>query len=240
MISYCHSNVGQQRSENEDAARCASLDDGRELVVVADGMGGHSKGAEASATAVERLFETVTSETPEAADRPEDLLERGFRAAHDAVTDLAAGERKTPGTTLVAALVADDTATIANVGDSRAYYVDEELRQVTTDQSQVQELVEAGEITPEEASNHPMSHVLSQAIGTADDLDVDLYTQSISEGWLLLCTDGLTDPVPEDAIEATCLDATSLEAAGTDLIREANDRGGPDNVTVGLCRTDTA
>jgi protein phosphatase len=239
MISYCHSNVGQQRSENEDASRCTSLDDGSELVVVADGMGGHPKGAEASATAVETLIEEIKSGWSDETDDTAALLERAFQTAHEAVTDLAAGEMKTPGTTLVAALVEGDTATIANVGDSRAYYVDDELQQVTTDQSQVQELVEAGEITPEEASDHPMSHVLSQAMGTADDLDVDLYTQSLSDGWLLLCTDGLTDPVPDDRIETICLEASSLEAAGTNLIQAANGNGGPDNITVGFCRTET-
>jgi len=239
MITHCDSNVGQQRSENEDASRCTSLADGSELVVVADGMGGHPKGAEASATAVESLVAGVTSGWPDETDGPEALLEREFRAAHEAVTDLATGEIKTPGTTLVAALVEGNTATIANVGDSRAYHVDDELQQVTTDQSQVQELVEAGEITPEEASDHPMSHVLSQAMGTADDLDVDLYSQSVSDSWLLLCTDGLTDPVPDERIESICLAASSLEAAGTNLIQAANDEGGPDNVTVGLCRTET-
>lgn len=238
MISYCHSHVGQQRSENEDASRCTSLEDGSELVVVADGMGGHPKGAEASATAVERLIAGVTSGWPDETDDPATVLEREFQAAHEAVTDLAAAETKTPGTTLVAALVEGDTATIANVGDSRAYHVDDELQQVTTDQSQVQELVEAGEITPEEASEHPMSHVVSQAMGTADDLDVDLYTQSVADGWLLLCTDGLTDPVSDDRIEAICVEASSLEAAGRDLILAANDGGGPDNITVGLCQTD--
>ena len=238
MITHCRSHVGEQRSENEDAARCVSLDDESDLVVVADGMGGHPNGAEASATAVETLVETISSTDLDKLS-PEDALETGFHDAHEAVTELATEGSGTPGTTLVAALVAEDTATIANVGDSRGYYVGEELQQVTRDQSQVQELVEAGEITQEEAADHPMSHVLSQALGTADDLAVDLYTQSLSDGWLLLCTDGLTDPVSDETIEKTCHAASSLEDASADLIQAANERGGPDNVTVGLCRTET-
>jgi serine/threonine protein phosphatase PrpC len=234
MTTHCQTHVGVQRSANEDAAECTTIDGVGELVAVADGMGGHPKGGEASETAIATLISTITTEAESDDVDHEELLETGFHAAHDAVTDVETNGSGTPGTTLVAALVDGETATIANVGDSRAYAVDDSLEQVTIDQSQVQQLLEAGEITPEEAADHPMSHVLAQAMGTADDLEVDVYEKSVDDTWLLLCSDGLCDPVPDEEIGGACLETDSIEAAGTALVEHALDHGGPDNVTVGL------
>lgn len=231
MTTHCQTNVGKKRSTNEDAVRCTTIDALGELLVVADGMGGHPKGDVASERAVETVVETV-EDGHESGDDHATLLERGVRAAQDAVLDI--DTQGDPGTTLVTALVADDTATIANVGDSRAYRVGDDLEQVTIDHSHVQQLVEAGELSPDEAEDHPMSHVVSQALGTADTLDVDTYEQPLTESWLLLCSDGLSGHVPEEEIEQTCHAAESIEDAGSDLIELALAHGAPDNVTVGL------
>lgn len=236
MTTHCQTSVGVQRSRNEDAAKCTTIDDVGTFVAVADGMGGHPKGEVASETAIETVLSTIQRESDGATESDHDsLLETGFQAAHEAVTNIETTGSGTPGTTLVTALIDNETATIANVGDSRAYVVqDGTMKQVTVDQSQVQQLVEAGEITPEEADDHPMSHVLAQGMGTTDVLEVDLYEQSVTDAWLLLCSDGLTDPVPDEEIETICLESDGLDAASTALIGQAHEYGGPDNIAIGL------
>ena len=235
MSMHCTTDPGLERDTNEDSVLCAAVDGSCDLVAVADGMGGHAAGDVASEEAVESLADVLEAAPGEMGD-PEAILEEAFVVANEEIRAQAAemNVSREPGTTLVAALVDEGEATIANVGDSRAYHFDGDLEQVTTDQSQVQQLVEAGELDPEEAGDHPMSHVLAQALGTAEDLDVDFYRRSVADGWLLLCSDGLTDPVDEAEIERTLATADDLETAASDLVDLAHDAGAPDNVSVAL------
>jgi protein phosphatase len=209
------------------------LSDGS-LLAVADGLGGHAAGDIASEQAVNSLrsfFDTVEI------DDPRETLAAGISKANDAVRT-ADPNRDTSnmGTTLVVALVVDGQATIANVGDSRAYQVTEEqIEQITVDQSLVRELVEQGTISEDEMDEHPQRHVLTQALGTSDSVDPDIYNLTLS-GILLLCSDGLYEEVSESTMHDVVSAADSLKQSADELIREANQNGGSDNISVGLGR----
>jgi serine/threonine protein phosphatase PrpC len=233
--------VGLVRDHNEDSVYdgpVGETGDGA-LIAVADGMGGHRAGDVASEAALEAFVEYVETHhresTPEAR---RELLATAARAANDHLREMVAErpELDGMGTTLVGALLADGEATLVNVGDSRGYHLTtERIEQVTTDQSLVQQLVEQGTIDPEAAEDHPQKHVLSQALGTEETVDPDTY-HLLPEGVLLLCSDGLSDDVPEAEIHDAVAGSSSLDAAGEALVELANDRDGSDNVGVALAR----
>lgn len=233
------SDVGQVRDTNEDSIGAHETDDWG-LLVVADGMGGHAAGDVASEAAIEVFVETVTPELEQGIPSdPAELLADGVTAANDHLQELIEADQSLEGmgTTLVAALLEQNTATIVNVGDSRGYLITEEtLEQVTVDQSLVQELVEQGNITPEEAKSHPQRNVVSQALGTHESVEPDTYTIGL-EGWVLLCSDGLTEEVSDSAIYDIISDAVDPETAAEALVQKANDNGGSDNISVAIgCR----
>jgi len=224
--------VGRERPHNEDSVYHGRVD-GRTVLVVADGMGGHSAGDVASEAAVETFIDAL--EGSEMVSE-EAALVSAASAANQRLHEMAADNRSLEGmgTTLVAALLDDEEATIVNVGDSRAYHIgDGDAEQVTTDQSLVQKLVEQGAIEPEEAEDHPQKNVLSQALGTDKDIDPDIYDVSL-EGPLVLCSDGLSDEVSGEKIGEIVASAESFETAAQQLINRANEVDGSDNISVVL------
>lgn len=235
------SDVGQVRDTNEDSVGVHETDDWG-LLVVADGMGGHAAGDVASEAAIEVFLESVTSELEDGIQSdPTDLLVDGVIEANGHLQELIEADKSLEGmgTTLVAALLEQNTATIVNVGDSRGYHISEEtLEQVTVDQSLVQELVEEGNITPEEAKSHPQRNVVSQALGTDESVEPDTYTIDL-EGWIILCSDGLTEEVSDSTIHDIVSDAADPETAAEALLQQANDNGGSDNISVAIGRKDT-
>ena len=140
------------------------------------------------------------------------------------------------GTTLVAAVVRNNLATVVNGGDSRAYQItDETIEQVTTDHSLVQQLVDRGTLDPDEAADHPQKNVITQALGTNDKVQPDTY-QFSTDGTVLLCSDGLTDEVSESVIKTTVMTAETLSEGADELVRRANQVDGGDNISVALGR----
>jgi PPM family protein phosphatase len=237
LRSFAGTDVGMVRSGNED-----SLFSGRTVFAVADGLGGHQGGEVASATAVEPLAALDGREfaDPDAAAQ---ALASAIRAGNAAILERAAG---TPdlwgmGTTVTAAAVAGDRfLQLAHVGDSRAYLLrDGTLDQLTTDHTVVGELVRRGRLTPEQAAIHPERSILTRAVGLDPNLPVDtpdpLELQPGDQ--VLLCSDGLTEPVPDAAI-AQLLATPDGDAACRALIDAANTAGGPDNITVVLVRVE--
>lgn len=225
--------VGRQRDHNEDDLLVTAVGDWT-VLAVADGMGGHRAGDVASETALDG-FEAALDGCLDGVDDAAEALTTAVRTANDRVRAAATEGRKGMGTTLVAAAVRDGEATVVNVGDSRAYHVTEtEIERITVDQSVVQNLIEEGVIDPEEADDHPQRHVLAQALGTSDEVDPDVYERSL-DGTLLLCSDGLTEEVPELAIKTAVVD-TPLDGAVDRLVDAANENGGSDNVSVVLYR----
>lgn len=227
---------GQYRKRNEDAYVA-----GETVFAVADGMGGHLAGDVAAATAllpVEALDGKVYAD-PDVA--MEALLD-AVLAANAAVVTKAADDPdlRGMGTTLTAAMVEGRRLHVAHVGDSRAYLVrDEELVQLTSDHTLVARLIEEGQLTKEEASVHPHRSIVTRAIGVDVDLEVDTLSIELEDGdQVMLCSDGLTGPVDDDVIRDVMLDATDPAAAVSQLVDLANDRGGPDNITVVLVKVE--
>ena len=246
LVGYA-TDVGQVRVLNEDSLVEASVSSvfrstGIPIGVfaVADGMGGHSAGDVASQTASRVVVQRVITEIlPRAADEerlpdPEEWLRETIRAANQAVHEKRLAAENDMGTTLVVALVAGGEVTIANVGDSRAYRLSrEEIKQVTTDHSLVERLVSVGQISREEAAIHPQRNVIYRTIGDKPDVEIDLTHQSLLPGEaLLLCSDGLSGPVPDEKIWHIWRTSTSPQEACERLVEAANQAGGEDNITV--------
>ena len=225
LVVGAATDVGRVRDHNEDAFL---VDDQLGLFAVADGMGGHQAGEVASAIALEALRAAVTS-----GEGIRDAVTRANDAVHEKSTT---DERlRGMGTTLTAGtLAAGDTLLLGHVGDSRAYLLrDHHLERLTTDHSLVEELVQAGELTEEQAESDPRRSMITRALGIEPEVDVDLYpVQVVSGDRLLLCSDGLTGMVGEDRIEAVLTEEPDPNAAARRLIDAANAGGGIDNITV--------
>lgn len=229
MTISARTDVGQRKRTNEDSVVTASIE-GTDLLIVADGMGGHAAGDVASEIASTTVRDEVTNALEEGRSDFESILAEAIEAANTAVYEEAdENSASSMGTTVVAALC-DDTTTIVNVGDSRAYSVGDSLEQITTDHSLVQTLIDEGEITPEEAKTHPRRNVISQAIGN-ETIEPDFFTLSVDD-YLLLCSDGLTEEVPEARIAEIIQTTEAAGEAAEQLIQEANDKGGSDNISV--------
>jgi PPM family protein phosphatase len=226
-------NPGRKRRRNEDAYVCDPP-----LFAVADGMGGAQAGEVASSLAAEaiKVGNNIEAMVGGGEERVADLIQEANRRVHQrAVDDESASGM---GTTMTVALFhPDGSISIGHVGDSRAYlHRDGQLEQLTDDHSLVAELVRRGELSPEEAEVHPQRSVITRALGTDPDVDVDTFTVQAVEGDLfLLCSDGLTTMVDADTITAVVdRNRHDLHAAARALIREANERGGDDNITAVL------
>ncbi len=239
ICAFARSDPGRVREQNED-----SHHPGTTLFAVADGLGGHSAGEVASATAV-RVLARLDRTRPATVEEAQTGLVTAFEEANRAVRDEAALDptQAGMGTTLTAALLAGEQLVIAHVGDSRAYLLrpGESLQQLTSDQTVVAEMVRQGRLSRDQAASHPYRSVLTTAIGLEQELEVQLPPplQLQPGDQLLLCSDGLTEPVGEDAIAELMMSSPDGDATCAALIDAANAAGGPDNITVVLIRTAT-
>jgi protein phosphatase len=228
--------VGRTRDHNEDSYGVGEgepVERFGELLVVCDGMGGHAAGEVASRVAVETILLDYYADTDE--ERPA-ALEQAFNRANQ---QIYASGRGSMGTTGVAALLYHDALHIANVGDSRAYLIrDGEIRQLSRDHSFVSDQVAAGLITPEQARSSPHRNVITRALGYQSEVSVDLFRWPLQVGDIvLLCSDGLHGLATDEEI-AEIATAHPADEAITRLIALANERGGPDNITVAIARVD--
>ena len=238
--------LGRERDHNEDCfgsfepeALELVTERGR-LYLVADGMGGHQAGDVAAQYAVEQVLFTYYDD-PWAS--PSENLEQ---AIHKANADLYQEAQVTPsrrgmGTTMVAAVIRSDELTVANVGDSRVYLVrDGQIRQISRDHSWVAERVTEGFLSPEQARNHPQRNIITRSVGNDDHVEVDLFHERIEPGHvILLCTDGLSGMVGDEEM-ATVVTHSAPRSAAEELVQMANERGGPDNITVTVIKVQEA
>lgn len=222
------SDVGQRREANEDSVYASPR-----LLAVADGMGGHVAGEVASSAAAAAIADLDKRLTADA-----DPLEELFGAVRDAVARLTSLAEDDPalrgmGTTLTTLHWDGSRFAVAHVGDSRAYLLREgELEQITRDHTVVQELVDQGRITPEVAASHPSRSVLTRALQSGGEADPDLFVLEVRPAdRYLICSDGLSDVVPSDAIREVLAGEADPEQAAQRLIELANAGGGPDNIT---------
>jgi serine/threonine protein phosphatase PrpC len=223
--------AGRKRRRNEDSFVAEPP-----LFAVADGMGGAQAGEVAS-----RLAAAAFREFHEADELdPEQRLAAIIQDANRRIFERARADTQASGmgTTVTASLVGEDRLSIGHVGDSRAYRIrGGTLEQLTEDHSLVADLVRSGRLSPEEADMHPQRSVITRALGTDPEVDVDTFTVDIeTDDVFLLCSDGLTTMVEDDRILDVVRKAKSLEHAARSLVKEANRRGGEDNVTVILFR----
>src|SRR5262245_1163163 len=228
---YGETDTGRKRRRNEDNFVCDPP-----LFAVADGMGGAQAGELASLLAANALKERPDREAGGEAQVIE-LVQEANRRVHQRALDDAAASGM--GTTMTVALFDEEEGSVAigHVGDSRAYRLrDGELEQLTDDHSLVAELVRRGELSPEEAEVHPQRSVITRALGTDPDVEVDVFSVPAQAGDVfLLCSDGLSTMVDGDTIsEIVVRNRGDLESATRALIRAANDEGGEDNITAVL------
>ncbi|HEY8638126.1 MAG TPA: Stp1/IreP family PP2C-type Ser/Thr phosphatase [Solirubrobacteraceae bacterium] len=219
--------TGRQRRHNEDSVFARPP-----LFVVADGMGGAQAGEVASRLAVAQFAEGL----PDGPGPEEARLAERVTEANAAIHKVSREDAKRAGmgTTLTAAYVGADGVAIAHVGDSRAYLLrDSRLERLTDDHSLVEELVRKGQLSPEEADDHPQRSIITRALGPEPDVEVDRRTTPARDGDVfVLCSDGLTSMVSESEVAAILARASDLRGAVRALIAAANDAGGRDNITV--------
>lgn len=242
MEIYSKTDIGLERTENQDNVWGEMLSQNTCAAVLCDGMGGESRGGLASRIAVDTVSRKIKSEFSESMSKTavRNLLITSVIAANYAVRECPKeNANEIMGTTCVAAIVFNNTAHIVNVGDSRAYQLftegdDECIRQITKDHSHVRELVDKGVITEEEAKVHPKRSKITRAVGADDDVTPDYFELDLKSGdMLLLCSDGLSAYGDDLDILDICFDNKPRDCCGA-LIGYANNNGGHDNVSVAL------
>ncbi len=236
MKVFSITDVGKVRKMNQDYVFATDEPQGTlpNLLVVADGMGGHKAGDFASKFTVETLKEEIKHSLKEG---PKEVLLDAVQMVNKKLIETAEKDIKLDGmgTTLVAATVIDHTLHFINVGDSRLYLINQEVKQLSRDHSLVEEMLRLGGISEEEAKHHPDKNIITRAIGVKEDVEADYYEYALKKGdVILMCTDGLCNMVNEDEIFTIIKSARDIVEAGQLLINRANENGGKDNIGVVL------
>lgn len=230
--------IGRKREINQDYVFATDETIGNlpNLLVVADGMGGHRAGDFASRFIVEVLAEEVQNSKE---THPEQILGNAIQTANERLMEEAAKDSRLEGmgTTLVAATILDHVLYFANVGDSRLYLINKEIRQLSKDHSMVEEMVRLGGLTEEEAKHHPDKNIITRAMGVKDKVEPDFFEYRLKGGdTILMCSDGLTNMVDDDEIFQIVKSARDIVEAVETLIQRANENGGSDNIGIVLAQ----
>lgn len=237
MIIYGASSIGKIRKDNQDSYMFDTLNQSVSYAVVCDGMGGPSGGKTASSTAVSTFASNII-------DIADDYSEEKLKIVIDNAIKLANSEifnkslKNTNllgmGTTLVCAVVINETAYFINIGDSRAYIIrDEVIKRISHDHSAVQELVDQGFLTESQARNHPNKNIITRALGVEENIEYDFFKETVHPNDIIvLCTDGITNYIDDLEIPFEILKNNNTETVPQKLIKLANSRGGSDNSTV--------
>lgn len=236
MKTYSITDIGKRRSANQDFVYASDQPVGNlsNLMIVADGMGGHNAGDLASRYTVESMLEYIEKAVEK---RPIPLLSCAIHHANELVIEKARSDKSLEGmgTTVVAATVQDEYLYVANVGDSRLYLIDHEIEQITRDHSLVEEMVRLGELARKDARSHPDRNVITRAIGVRTPVRIDFFDVKLEPGdKVLLCSDGLTNMLEDEDILQIVKRCGSPKEAAQRLVNEANKNGGKDNISVVL------
>lgn len=226
--------IGRRREINQDYVFATDQPIGNlpNLLVVADGMGGHRAGDFASKYTVEVLEKEVRNSKE---THPEAIIGSAIQTANEKLIQEAESDSRLEGmgTTLVAATIMDRTLYFANVGDSRLYLINKEIRQLSRDHSMVEEMVRLGGLTEEEAKHHPDKNIITRAIGVKKRVEPDFFEYRLKGGdIILMCSDGLTNMVDDDEIFQIVKSSRDIVEAVENLIQRANENGGADNIGV--------
>ncbi|AZR72959.1 hypothetical protein BBF96_05855 [Anoxybacter fermentans] len=223
------SDVGKVRTINQDSY--LALDGDIKIFAVADGMGGHKAGEVASAMAIETIRQ-YQGQREDIRQMLKDIIMDAHKRIYERQLNDPACQGM--GTTLTIAVIKENLLYIGHVGDSRVYlYRDQDLLQITTDHSLVNELLKNDQISEEEAKNHPHKHILLQALGSGNELNVEINCFSLERSdIILLCTDGLNNMLTKEEIIQILKGEGSLQEKSELLVEAANNKGGLDNITV--------
>lgn len=237
MQVFGKSDIGLQRTSNQDCFDYDIINENMLWAVVCDGMGGVNGGDIASNLAVKTIKEILINEYVEGLsnDNIEDLLKKAIQKANFEIFNMAQNDSTLSGmgTTIVLVAVFHDKIHVAHVGDSRAYLISQNnIKQLTIDHSVVQEMINEGEITCEEAKSHPNKNIITRALGISNEVNIDYSLENkLSDDLIIICTDGLTNYFDQNEI----LEYTKSRKMGQlidEFIFTANKRGGSDNITV--------
>ncbi len=242
MFAWGQSDIGRARKDNQDSF-AYSVSDAKKLAfaVVCDGMGGAAAGNLASQLALEEFTECIRGADYKNLSNEQlcTLLETAVSAANKAVNDRARSERELHGmgTTLVGVVASQTKTAVINIGDSRAYKINSDgITKITRDHSLVEDMVRMGELTEQQAQEHPGKNLITRAVGTDSSVTGDVFFPEIKQGdYILLCSDGLSNLVTEQEILYEVMYGENSDCCSR-LIDIANDRGGYDNITVILLK----
>ena len=234
MKTFSMTDVGMVREVNEDCVFASSQPIGNlpNLFIVADGMGGHNAGDYASQMAVKVVTKSL-AESQET--NPETMIRQAITTANELLLEKAREDvrLKGMGTTVVVATVIEKTLYFANVGDSRLYLLNKEIKQLSKDHSLVQEMVRLGGINSEEAKHHPDKNIITRAVGAKDELKIDFFEYRLKkQDVILMCTDGLSNMVEDEEMFRIVKSARDVVEATEQLIEKAKENGGSDNIGV--------
>ena len=234
MKTFSKTDIGMVREVNQDYVFTTETPIGNlpNLLVVADGMGGHRAGEYASRLAVEILKQELSEGMQ---GDPEAMMKSAITDANEGVLEAARQDANLSGmgTTLVVATVIEKTLFFANVGDSRLYLLNDDIKQLSKDHSLVQEMVRLGGINQEEAKYHPDKNIITRAIGAKEEVEIDFYEYRLKKGdVILMCTDGLSNMVEDEEILHIVKSSRDVVEAVEQLIERAKENGGNDNIGV--------
>ncbi len=232
--SFSVTDIGKKRKLNQDFVYTSDEAVGNlpNVYIVADGMGGHNAGDYASKCTVQTMVREIKGCFEKSPIR---ILSKAICVANDRIRRKAREDENLygMGTTVVAATCLGKYLQVANVGDSRLYIINDEIRQITRDHSLVEEMVRMGGIDREAAKHHPDKNIITRAIGARDTIEIDFFNEELKNGDIvLLCSDGLTNMLEDEEIGRILKGAGSLEERAEKLIEAANNNGGKDNIAV--------
>ncbi|GAW99706.1 Stp1/IreP family PP2C-type Ser/Thr phosphatase [Secundilactobacillus mixtipabuli] len=230
--------IGKRRKDNEDSVGIFTNQQGVKLAIIADGIGGNQGGDVASEMAVTHIGHSFKLSNVKTIDETKDWLQKQISSENQDIRNRSEQfiDLKGMGTTVVLAVIFNQTVLIGNIGDSRGYLLrDHVFSQVTEDHSLVNELIKRGELSRQAARVHPKKNVITRSLGIEKAVQIDThYLELTDNDMLLLCSDGLTDMVNDDKIQAVLENEAALQDKCDQLVKLANDAGGLDNISVVL------
>ncbi len=236
LKTFSITDVGKKRKNNQDYVYTSEKPIGNlpNLFIVADGMGGHNAGDYASRCAVETICQVVGQAMEK---DPKLILKRAIEVANETVYRRSTEEPELEGmgTTIVAATCMGQYVQIANVGDSRLYVIGDTIQQITQDHSWVEEMVRMGALEKEDARTHAKKNIITRALGAGNGIEIDFFSIELKpQEMLLMCSDGLTNMLEDEEIRMIVMGQRDIVEKAEVLVREANKRGGTDNISVVL------
>ena len=241
MTAVGYTDIGSRYEENQDCYEAGKISGSLFWLALCDGMGGLADGARASRTVISSIKKFMSASLAEMGTTEEvkNLLVKAIRNGNDelVVSTMNRGTRSPMGTTVVSAVVRNSDAVVAHCGDSRAYLIhDSDIKLLTKDHSMVQELVDAGKISEEQARNHPNKNIITRALGVEFGVRIDLCEFRVEkDDIILLCSDGLTNMLNEDEIIKT-VNSTDFYLCPETLVKRSLNAGGTDNITALMLR----